>query len=163
MKYRQNKKEFLSSLLRKIFFTIALAGLLILIYDSGFEKSTEVSGIIGVAYQAILLSWILFIINTNLFNREKITGKVRIVDGLLILLFIILLVELSDIEKLTSFWLKLLINIAIILFFIRTISSLQFNYSRQYLNPAQIFIISFISIILFGTFYSCCPMQLIPV
>lgn len=154
---QKNTKEYLFSLIKKIFFIISLLGLLLLIYDAGFETNKAVNSFIGIAYQTVLFSGSLFILFINFFNWNIPNRKIWFIDGLLAILFFLLLVELYGDHNFSSIWQKSLTNIAIVVFFFRTLSSLNFNYNKQFLNPAQIFLLSFISIIFIGTFLLLLP------
>ncbi len=108
-------------------------------------------------YILTLFAGILFLIFSYLFRKIRPNRKAWPVDGLLLLMFIGLVLDQVQVITIPIQYVGFLVDIAIIVFFFRAISALRFNYNKNHLNPAQIFIISFVSIIILGTILLMLP------
>jgi len=140
----------------KIAFLLGLIGLLILILDFGYNQDNPVQELINGYYFIVLTTGILATAIRYFTLKKKREGKVFIFDvaSLLIIIYIILIHFFSqEAHRHLNFlyndnWLKF----AILLTFIREFAEQKINYKRALLNPAQLFIVSFLGIILFGAF-----------
>jgi potassium uptake TrkH family protein len=141
----------------RIAYLLGFLSLGTLIYDIGFEKSILLQHAVIWVYLLALAGGIFFIIARHSLRQDKPRRKVLLADILLSLLSFILIIKL-----LTSFNEGLperhpVLTLAIILLFIREIGNYRFEIKKQYLNPAQLFIISFLGIIVVGTFLLLLP------
>ena len=132
-------------------FWLALGCLLIMIFDLGFDHALHLEDRLLWVYNTILLLGVVSIAGRYLRKKTRPPVKVRPFDlllvGFLTLVVIdhfILLVPDFMGEKAWHF-------IAIIAVFIRELSALKIDFDKRYINPAQLFILSFILIIFIGT------------
>ncbi|MFD0932842.1 TrkH family potassium uptake protein [Psychroflexus salinarum] len=150
-----------NTLVHSISFLLSLLGLAILIFDLGFEHPVNLTTIYTVFYAVVL---VLGITSTSIRyyqNKSLPKKEVVIFDVLSILFSVFVLVRhfmLLDISFLESFsiddyWLKF----AILLTFIRESSDIKISVDRTILNPAQLFILSFLTIIFLGSLLLLLP------
>ncbi|WP_372745937.1 TrkH family potassium uptake protein [Lutibacter sp.] len=136
-------------------------GVFILIFDFGFDQSIKLQRIINGFYLLILSIGIVTTFIRYFTHRKEIEAKVWTFDliSILITLGVIYIHFFSqEAHKHISFlyndnWIKL----SILLTFIREFSEQNINYKRTLLNPAQLFIISFLVIIFIGTLLLMLP------
>lgn len=127
----------------------------------GYDQSDPIQEIINGYYFIILTIGIIATAIRYITLKRNIHDKVFIFDvaSLLIIIFIILIHFFSwEIHRHLTFlyndnWLKF----AILLTFIREFAEQKLHYKRTLLNPAQLFIASFLCIILLGTFLLLLP------
>ena len=96
------------------------------------------------------------------YSSERFAWKVRIFDGIIISLYLLVTAVLSDrllrkLEFLEFFNNMGWVYLAVVVYFMREFSTLRINYDRQLLNPAQLFILSFLSMIMLATFLLMLP------
>ncbi|UMB53075.1 ATPase [Lutibacter sp. A64] len=148
-------------LLYKVAFYLTLLGIFVLIFDFGFDQTIRVQRVINALYLIILSIGILTTTIRYLTQRKTIQTKVWLFDfiSILITVFVIYIHFFSqEAHRHITFlyndnWIKL----TIILTFIREFSEQNINYKRTLLNPAQLFIVSFLAIILLGAFLLMLP------
>ena len=143
-------KELVKYMMRLIFW-LGLLGVITIIYDAGFEKTHTVERIIYWIYLLAVIGGVIFILTSHEYHNVRSEKKVLTTDFLLIFLCLIIIVQL-----IINFNEKLppqhpLLSLVIILLFIRELATYHFQIEKRYINPAQLFIISFISIIIIGT------------
>lgn len=145
----------------KVAFLLSLAGVFVFIFDFGYNQNHLIQEIINGYYFIVLTIGIIATSIRYITLRKNINNKVFIFDtaSLLIIIYIILIHFFSqEAHRHFTFlyndnWLKF----AILLSFIREFAEQKINYKRTLLNPAQLFVASFISIILIGTFLLMLP------
>jgi len=145
----------------QITFLLSLIGLFVLITDFGYNQTDPIQEFINGYYFIVLASGIIATAIRYITLRKNTNDKVFIFDAvsLLIIIYIILIHFFSkEAHRHLSFlyndnWLKF----AILLTLIREFAEQKINYKRTLLNPAQLFIASFIAIILIGTFLLMLP------
>lgn len=140
---------------RKIFF-LHIVALSALIADYGFVFSSLVKKIILALYIAVLIAGIIRTIGKYTYNREEFTVGGKIVD-VLSMIFVLFCIykQFSQPDSFTVItdWLRW----AVVLKLIREFVTSDFHYKRSVLNPAKLFIISFLGLILFGTLLLMLP------
>lgn len=140
----------------KITFLLSLLGLFILIFDFGYNQSDSIQAFINGYYFIVLISGVIVTAIRYITLKKNIHGKVFIFDAvsLLIIIYIILIHFFSQEANrhLTFLYNDNWVKFAILLTFIREFAEQKVNYKRTLLNPAQLFIASFLGIIFFGTF-----------
>lgn len=150
----------LSNLYRLAFFS-SLLGIFIFIADFGFDQGDVVQGSINAYYFFVLIVGIVASAVRYLSEQRKIPLKVLVFDvgsilftiGVLIVHFFFWHKDSIDHILYNDNWIKF----AIILTFIRELSEKRINYKRTVVNPAQLFIMSFMLIILLGAFMLMLP------
>lgn len=148
-------------ILFKIVFILSFIGLFVLISDFGFNQSDYIQKLINSYYFIVLSLGIVATLLRYITQLKSIQTKVIVFDGLsLILIVYIISIHFFSQEALHQLtflyndnWLKF----AILLTFIREFAEQKINYKRTALNPAQLFIASFISVILLGSLLLLLP------
>lgn len=154
-----NKKY--SNILFKVAFITSLIGMFLFIADFGFDKSEYIQKLFNTYYFIVIALGIIATIFRYLERLKKIKRSVIIFDVVTILITLMILYAHFlgvDAHKHISFlyndnWVKF----AIILTFIREFSEKSINYKSTRLNPAQLFIASFLGIIFLGTLLLMLP------
>lgn len=127
------------------------------IFDFGFNQSEVLQKTILYIYLVTLIVEVVAISERYFLRKDRPLRKVWSFDILLVLLYLILFFSLFNwfgISFLGSFQ---LLHFVIFMVFIREFSELNINFNKQYFNPSQLFILSFIIIILFGTLMLLLP------
>ncbi|SDB26917.1 Trk-type K+ transport system, membrane component [Flavobacteriaceae bacterium MAR_2010_188] len=149
------------SKLYKVAFFASVLGICAFIFDYGFSKAIYIQQLIDAFYFVVitlgLLSTfaryyerpILFKLKTALFD------VVSVVYTLYIFYMYLFVGEAfqTDLILENPLWVVL----AVILTFIREFSELKLNLYRTYFNPAQLFILSFMTLVLLGSFLLMLP------
>ncbi|HEA28599.1 MAG TPA: ATPase [Leeuwenhoekiella sp.] len=159
-------KPFFSSLLpiRLLFrltFILSCLGLIFLIYDFGYTQTETLQNLVNGFYFLVLASGIVTTILRYVLRRKGIRWQVIIFDLLSILLTVnVVLIHFfsQEANRHLSFlyddnWIKYVI----LLTFIREFAEQNVSYKKTFLNPAQLFIVSFLGIIFIGTFLLMLP------
>ncbi len=149
----------------KMLYRIALwtsvLGVIAFISDFGFSQSVLSQKILSGFYFIVLGVGIISTFARYIENFGLIKRKVFVFDFLSIcftfwIFYMYLFVGVpfeTDLILENPIWLR----IAVLFTFIREFSEIRFSYKRTLLNPAQLFVISFLMIILFGTFLLMLP------
>ncbi len=134
---------------------------LLLIYDFGFHSSITESFDLDLFYYYALLVGLVSSVLTYINDRKRIYQRIAILDGLSGLLSGVLLAlhfftpenyEFRQVSEQFS-----LEKFAAALLFFKGFLDLRVSYKRTALNPAQLFLISFVVIILGGTLLLSLP------
>ena len=146
----------------KIAFWLNLSGIILFILDFGFNQDSFFQSIIDKSYIAIILSGLSATILRYITHRKQLNTKVLSFDffSVIVIGYILTIhflespLLLMDNGFLQNFkWIK----IAVILTFVRELSAQNINYRKINLNPAQLFITSFLGIILICSFLLMLP------
>ncbi|MEC5210677.1 trk system potassium uptake protein TrkH [Psychrobacter sp. PL15] len=149
-------------LLNKFTIVASIIGVAVALVDSGFTLSTWLQHLFHIFYLAIIL--LGFIATIGRYTRRKlplIVNKVAIFDLLTGIAIVMLLVV-----HFTALWQSglstpvdgfIAIKVAVFVTFVREISDNNFSLNRAFLNPAQFFILSFLSVVLVGALLLMMP------
>lgn len=145
----------------RIAFWISFAGLIAIISDFGFSQTDSFQHFLDNFYFVVLAVGIIstfarYVQNRNLFKRKVFVFDLLSVGFTLWLYYMYLFVGLpfkADLILENPIWIK----IAVFFTVIREFSELKINFKRTVLNPAQLFILSFLAIILIGTLLLILP------
>jgi trk system potassium uptake protein TrkH len=148
-------------LLYRIAFFISLIGLIATISDFGFSHDNNSKNLLDAFYFIVLGVGVVATVARYLKNRDFLKRKTFIFDvlsvgfSLTITVFYVFLGVAfeADVMLENPIWLKL----AVVLTFIRESSEVRLNYKRTVLNPAQLFILSFMFIIFIGSILLMLP------
>ncbi|MCC5919431.1 MAG: ATPase [Cyclobacteriaceae bacterium] len=144
---------------RKIFysfaFVVSLMGFFTVIFDLGFPKDKSFIKILDSFYFitvaiGLIATFMRYYYDRSLFKRKIIYFDLISIIFALWLLYMYVFIGVpfeTDLILENPIWLKL----AVLLTFVREFSSRQIKFTRKLLDPAQLFILSFISVILLGT------------
>ncbi len=143
-----------NSLFNKIVYGLYILALFVLIMDYGFRLPIWAEQTILFFYIALLLINILITIREYLFLKKKIVFNVFLFDLLSLLFILYCIYKQLDIglAKISD-W----VRFAIILKLIREFATPNIYYKRSFLNPAQLFIISFLGLIFVGALLLMLP------
>jgi Trk-type K+ transport system membrane component len=149
------------NLFYSIVFWISLFGVLAFIIDFGFNPSSDVQKVFNVFYFIVLFIGVGTTFFRYIQDFSKIKQKAFIFDFLTIvftlILFFIHFTSYVD-EGLHPYLSHInLVKVAIIFTFIREFFELNIQFNRTLLNPGQLFIVSFIVIIILGSFFLMLP------
>lgn len=150
-----------NTLIHNISFLLSLIGLIVMIFDLGFEHSENLTKTYNIFYVSVLVIGVIsssmrYYLNESLPNKGVIIFDVlSILFSIFVLArhFIFLDVQLLKSLAVNDLWLRL----AIILTFIRESSDIKISIDRTILNPAQVFILSFLMIIFIGSLLLMLP------
>lgn len=141
--------------LNRFSFILSFITVLVAVYDLGFKQAEIEEQQLNSYYFIVLIIGIAAILLRYLLFKIKFRLKVRIFDVMLGTIFLLLVIIKTDgiLENLPAlqFLNKMAyMYIAALVYFIREFSTIEFKFRKQYLNPAQLFISSFLGIILLG-------------
>ena len=126
--------------------------------DFGFAKSQSTNELLTNFYYFVLITGVISNILRYIKNISLTTKNVFLFDissvGLTLFLFYR---ALFNAEDLPNEYHDYLVKLAVIFTFIREFSEIKLNYKQTRLNPAQLFIISFLIIIFIGTLLLLLP------
>lgn len=142
-------------------FWVSLFGIITFIFDFGFSKVVLIQQIIDAFYffviaLGLIATFARYYENPNLFKRKVAVFDIISVTYTLYIFYMYLFVGeafKTDLILENPFW----VVIAVILTFIRELSEQKLNLNRTYFNPAQIFILSFLTIIFLGSLLLMLP------
>jgi len=144
------------SILKYIPFILSLITLSISLFDFGFDQSPEQNLYLRNCY-FILFSLEIIIILLRYIPANRPRKSVFVYDIILLMSLILTISVAAD--WIYSSWLdsSFWISFVIVLIFFRELTPLNINYRRKLLNPAQLFMISFLFLIFGGTFLLMLP------
>jgi potassium uptake TrkH family protein len=148
--------------LNKVAAILSITGICLLIYDLGFTHIESEKDLLKNLYYLIIgLGFVIVLIRSLVTSKDTPT-KVILFDWTLTFSFgILLLIRteffLENFEFFQVFNQMGWVYLMLFLFFIREISSFKVNFKKDYLNPAQLFVTSFLLIIFIGTLLLLLP------
>ena len=148
-------------LVYKIALWTSILGIIAFISDFGFSQNDFFQRLIEGFYFLVLGVGIISTFARYLKNFRLINRKVFVFDFLSICftLWIFYMYLLVGVPFKTDHLLEnpIWLRIAVLFTFIREFSEVPFSFERKFLNPAQLFVASFLLIILLGTFLLMLP------
>ncbi len=143
-------------------FLLSILGITVLIFEVGFLHKDISEGFFSLFYFIILALGLIIILFRYFFENDRPSKKVRFFDVFLLLLYCLLLLSQINFlrEQLNLFHLfnKMgWVYLGLILYCIREFSATNINLDSKHLNPARLFIGSFILIIFIGTLLLLLP------
>ena len=149
------------SLLYKIALWTTIFGIFVFIYDFGFTQSNLGQEIIDGYYFFVLAiglasTFSRYFQNINLLRRRVFLFDLFSILFTLYIYYMYLFIGQpfrTDLVLENPVW----VVVAVIFAFIREFSEVKINYNRTFLNPAQLFILSFLVIILLGSLLLMLP------
>ena len=148
------KKLLENPLLNKILYGLYILALFVLILDYGFLLPFWAEQSILFFYVVLLSVAVFITVSKYIFQKKKIVLNIFIFDFLSVLFVLYCIYKQFDISStVISDWLRF----AIILKLIREFATPKINYKRSVLNPAQLFIISFMGLVLIGALLLMLP------
>ncbi len=159
-------KKFISNnifkeLIRKGPILLNIFAIIAIIYDFGFIQNRSTELFLDSLYILTLSTGIFFTIARDIHTEVRPPFKAVVFDILSIIFFI--LVILGRLPSLQHYYLiqpfsgQGWLYAAVVLAFVRELLDLNLDLSRTYLNPAQLFIASFLGIIVIGALLLMLP------
>ncbi|TSA33004.1 MAG: ATPase [Porphyromonadaceae bacterium] len=143
--------------LKRLPFLISLLAILAIIYDFGFDQSDKIESALVNLYYLSLLTGSLSVLGRYLFSRTRPRLKLIPFDAILFLFLAGLIGQFFGWVNLPFFYHKVWVYMAVGAVFLREFSALRLDFKKQNLNPAQLFMISFLALILAGAFLLLLP------
>lgn len=148
-------------LLYSIALWISIVGIIALISDFGFSQNDFNQQLLDGFYFIVLGVGIISTGARYVSNFKRIKRKVFVFDLFSVcftlwIFYLYLFVGVpfeADLMLENPIW----VRVAVVFTFIREFSEVKFNYKRTLLDPAQLFIVSFLLIIIAGTFLLMLP------
>jgi trk system potassium uptake protein TrkH len=143
----------------RVAFVLSVLSMFVLAIDFGFNQSIFDQKIINIFYVVVMLMGIISTTIRYFRPGFKMRAKILTFDSISVVITLIILYHhffaLDGFQNLVfqDYW----IEIALILTFVRELAELRINYKRAIINPAQLFIFSFLIIILIGAFLLMLP------
>lgn len=139
-------------------FWVSLLGIILLLYDLGFAQTKLLQNILLNSYSGILVIGFFSIFLRYLSTQSRVNNKkIWLFDGSLNLAILFHLlsgmawISIPFFESDASTYLLLLV------LFLREASTMELSINKKHLNPAQLFITSFLVIIIFGALLLSLP------
>ncbi|MAZ27630.1 MAG: ATPase [Cytophagaceae bacterium] len=136
-------------------FILSFLGVLAFIVDFGFDQSEGIQHALNGYYLFILIMGIAVTLLRYFSRRKKLSTSVIVFDAISIFITVYIMgihfFSLEAHQHLSMLYNDNWVKVAILLTFVREFAEQQINLKRTYFNPAQVFILSFLGIILFGT------------
>ncbi|MFM9400549.1 TrkH family potassium uptake protein [Myroides odoratimimus] len=145
-------------ILKRLPFWVSFIALFLMIYDLGFNTLNDYHYHLNVFYNICLSIGMLAIVR-RYFNKDNHeTLGVKIFDCFSIVLFLILIIARWQPEHTIRFFdSNAVISFGLFLMLVREFSVLQLNLKQTRMNPAQLFVVSFLLIIFIGAFMLSFP------
>lgn len=159
---KKEKIERRLSNLKTFSFWLSLFSVCLIIFDLGFTHKSETELYLTDFYLIALLIGSTTILVRYTVSNEKFPIKVRFFDGTIFLLNALLVLIKLDLLLETFPFLSFFNNmgwlyLALFIYFIREFSARKLNFNRKILNPAQLFLASFMGMIFVGTLLLMLP------
>lgn len=136
----------------KLTFYVSVLSVIIFIYDLGFKHNDNKDYYhwADYIYKLAIFLGAFSIILKHIYTKKKYFLTVKIFDLASVLFFFYVLYRSLVIHK--SMW-----AFAIFFVFVRELSAMHINYGKNVINPARLFLFSFLIIIIFGSFLLMLP------
>lgn len=149
-------------LLNNFMIFISVIGVAVALLDSGFSLPAWLQQFFHIFYLVIIFLGFILTAGRYIYTKKPLTlNKVAVFDFLTSIAIVVLLgAHFTDLVRsglsgpVDGF---VAIKIAVFVTFIREISDHDFNLKRTFLNPAQFFILSFLSVVLVGALLLMMP------
>lgn len=148
------KKQLLKRQLERIPFFISLLAIFLVIYDIGFDQSPKQQSIFHLFYLIVLSILAVFLGGRYIFRDRPVGSKVLLFDLLFFLFVSFLLAYNFKLIELPFLQHREWIYLFFFYIFVREFSTLKIDLG---LNPAQLFITGFLTIIFIGTLLLMLP------
>lgn len=139
-------------LLRHLPFLLTLLGLVAVLYDFGFIQTVYQQKLLNQYYILLMAVECLIIALRYFFFHRKKALKVVVFDISLSVILALTLTALLGVWSFTLFTTQLWLSVVFLMLFIRELSSERIEFKRRYVNPAQLFMFSFMAVILAGAY-----------
>ena len=158
-----NKKRRIETLKKRIVripIIISILSIIAFLYDFGFEHEHNINSFLNIVYLSSVIIGIISISVRYIFKDYRPRLKSAPFDFLLFLFLLFVFIKQFGYFYFESFSIlnsKTLIYSAIFLVLLREFSAIRLEFRKAYLNPAQLFVLSFLIIIILGSFLLLLP------
>jgi trk system potassium uptake protein len=139
--------------LRYIPFWISLLAILAIIYEYGFDQEPVVRGLLLRIYFLAVTGGLASISGRYFFIRQQKARRMWLIDLLLGVFLALVIAGYAGLAVMDPVFLYF----AVFMVFLREFSALESTRKLEYLNPAQLFVVSYFVIISFGTILLMLP------
>lgn len=157
---QRSSKSYLSNFFKLAFF-ISILGLVLLVVDFGFYQSGQTQLYLNSYYFVVLTTGIGTTVLRYLLQSKSFKRNVILFDSATVLFTLAVLAAHFFGEEahrhISYLYSDNWVRFAVIVTFIREFSEQNISYNRTFLNPAQLFILSFLSMIVIGAFLLMLP------
>lgn len=160
MSYRNLRKNRLFRQISRLPIIVSTLTMFFLIYDIGFFSQSDNTDLFQNIYFFTVFIGAISIIARYLHRKTRPKLNSLAFDIILFCFLSILILQYFQLHFLQSFSLfkhPYWLYIAIILVFIRELSALKMNFKKAVFNPAQLFLISFLTLIVTGSMLLMLP------
>ena len=154
---RKEKRRNRINQVRRIPIFLALLAILLAIVDFGFNLTDSIRNMFWIFYLSVLVVEVISIVTRYFFVKVRPTFKVWPFDIVLLASLIIVLLNQFGFANYSLFKSHLWVYLLAVFTFIREFSLLKAGLIKRLLNPAQVFILSFVGVILWGTLLLMLP------
>ncbi|KAF0201602.1 MAG: hypothetical protein FD170_2608 [Bacteroidetes bacterium] len=157
---KKAKTKVLLKRIAKIPITISILAIIAFLYDYGFEHQPEIKIFLNSVYSASIFIGIISIAVRYFFKDYRPSLKSSPFDLVLFLFLTFIFLNqqgyfTNDLPGLLNH--RIWLYSAVFLVFIREFSAIRVELRKAFLNPAQLFVLSFLSLIIFGSFLLLLP------
>lgn len=138
-------------------FILSSISLFIILYEYGFKTNLLTEITFHIIYLITLLLGITSQIFRYIKSKESTRVNVWIADGMLVLLMLIVFLTSLHFDLYGIRTSRIFLVITCLFIFIRELAARNFKLKKSYLNPAQLFAISFVFIIVGGALLLMLP------
>ncbi len=163
IKNRFNNNERYRSLIkrvRRIPFVLSVFALVVFFYEIGFEHDSDIRVFTHIVYKTTFLVFIISIVGRYFKKAIRPRLKILLFDIIFALFLSLIILQNFQIEIFHLVFparQELLIFTATFIAFVRELSALRLEMKRVVINPAQLFVYSFLLIIITGGFLLMLP------
>lgn len=150
----------ISNRIKRLPIFVSAFGLLAMIYDLGFAMYPGENRFLQNGYLVILVIGTISVAGRYLFKKTRSGPNVLWLDVFLFGIFILLLIlYLQSPESLSKppLYRVIALKLAVVTVFFRELAALKINFKWAVVNPAQLFILSFLFLIITGSFFLLLP------
>ena len=144
-------------ILKQLPFLLSLFAFVTVVYDYGFDQAFTLQNAINEAYIVALILEVLFLIVRYCSFRTRPKQKVWSFDFLLFLTVSVTVPAILAWYDLPVFTTHYWIAFVFLMIFLRELSIKKIEFKRRFINPAQLFLLSFFIVIIAGTFVLMFP------
>jgi potassium uptake TrkH family protein len=138
-------------------FSLSAISIFIIFYEYGFKTSLNTEIVFHIFYLITLLFGILSQSFRFRKSKKQNSLKIQIVDGIFLGLFILVFFSSIKLDLRAYISDRILLVVNCLFIFLRELSSRNFKFKKKYLNPAQLFVLSFVLVIFSGSLLLMLP------
>jgi len=138
-------------------FMLSAFSIIIIFYEYGFKTNLNTEIVFHIFYLLTLLLGISSQSFRFQKSKEQNSLKVQIVDGAFLIVFILVFISSIKFDLRAYIADRIFLVITCLFIFLRELSSRNFKFKKKYLNPAQLFVLSFLLVMFTGALLLMLP------